>query len=79
LLSYCEEDGTYIDEHAQVLQNPYKWMASNRENTIELNSRDSEKFDSLMQQKLVRLKDQEKMEVLFQSEIAEEQDEDDSQ
>jgi len=54
-------------------------MASNRENTIELNSRDSEKFDSLMQQKLVRLKDQEKMEVLFQSEIAEEQDEDDSQ
>lgn len=72
LLSYCEENGTYEDEdgmrkseHHLVLQNPYKWMASNKENVIELNSRDSGKFDSLVQQKLANYKPDERMEVLF--------------
>ena len=64
LLSYCEESGTYIDEatgeekstHHNVLQNPHKWMANNRQNTIELIARDSAKFQSFVQQKLEKYK-----------------------
>lgn len=54
LLSYCEDTETYEEEfqHAAVLKNPYKWMAANRQNTIELNARESEKMTELIQQKI---------------------------
>ena len=45
-------------------------MANNKTNTIELNSRDSNKFDQLIKDALEKYKPaiEEKMEVLFQSE-----------
>lgn len=62
-LSYFPESDTFEEDtanqkHSAILKNPYAWMQQNSEKVVELNARNSDQYDKVVLDRLIKMEKQ---------------------